>query len=155
VQVASGTYYENIIATKILGAPSFANLWSYTTGFRISSSPSIGSDGTIYGGSVDGLLYAFGAAQPPIYTLTYTAGANGSITGTSPQTVNDGADGTAVPAVPDAGYYFDCFGRNLANITPNPQGMYVVSISWTVWNSKLTDTLEAIALLLRLELRSL
>ena len=28
------------------------------------------------------------------YTLTYTAGANGTITGTSPQTVNHGASGT-------------------------------------------------------------
>ena len=28
------------------------------------------------------------------YTLTYTAGANGTITGTSPQTVNYGADGS-------------------------------------------------------------
>ena len=34
------------------------------------------------------------------YTLTYTAGAHGSITGTSPQTVNYGAAGTAVTAVP-------------------------------------------------------
>ncbi|NOY23565.1 MAG: hypothetical protein GXO70_08670 [Acidobacteria bacterium] len=40
------------------------------------------------------------------YTLTYTAGANGSISGTSPQTVNYGADGTAVTAVPDTGYHF-------------------------------------------------
>jgi hypothetical protein len=40
------------------------------------------------------------------YTLTYNAGANGSITGTTPQTVNSGADGTAVTAVPDAGYHF-------------------------------------------------
>src|SRR5205809_5311857 len=40
------------------------------------------------------------------YTLTYTAGANGSITGTSPQTVNHGSDGSAVTAVPDAGYHF-------------------------------------------------
>ena len=40
------------------------------------------------------------------YTLTYTAGANGSITGTSPQTVNHGADGTAVTAVPNTGYHF-------------------------------------------------
>ena len=40
------------------------------------------------------------------YTLTYTAGANGTITGTSPQTVNHGADGTPVTAVPDAGYRF-------------------------------------------------
>src|SRR5207244_5525546 len=40
------------------------------------------------------------------YTLTYTAGANGTITGTSPQTVNYGADGSAVTAVPDTGYHF-------------------------------------------------
>ena len=40
------------------------------------------------------------------YTLTYTAGANGTITGTSPQTVNHGADGSEVTAVPNAGYHF-------------------------------------------------
>ena len=40
------------------------------------------------------------------YTLTYTAGANGSISGTSPQTVDYGADGTAVTAVADAHYHF-------------------------------------------------
>ncbi len=40
------------------------------------------------------------------YTLTYTAGANGSISGTTPQMVNYGADGTAVTAVPDTGYHF-------------------------------------------------
>ena len=40
------------------------------------------------------------------YTLTYTAGANGSITGSSPQTVNYGANGTAVTAVADLGYHF-------------------------------------------------
>ena len=40
------------------------------------------------------------------YTLTYTAGANGSISGTSPQTVNHGASGTAVTADPAVGYHF-------------------------------------------------
>ncbi len=40
------------------------------------------------------------------YTLTYTAGANGSITGTTPQTVDYGADGAAVTAAPDANYHF-------------------------------------------------
>ena len=40
------------------------------------------------------------------YTLTYTAGANGTITGTTPQTVNYGGSGTAVTAVPDPGYHF-------------------------------------------------
>src|SRR5678815_2866868 len=40
------------------------------------------------------------------YTLTYTAGPNGSISGTSPQTVNHGASGSPVTAVPNTGYHF-------------------------------------------------
>lgn len=41
-----------------------------------------------------------------MHTLTYTAGANGSITGSSPQVVADGANGSAVTAVPNPGYTF-------------------------------------------------
>lgn len=40
------------------------------------------------------------------YTLTYTAGTNGSISGASPQTVDHGADATEVKAVPNPGYSF-------------------------------------------------
>jgi ubiquitin len=52
------------------------------------------------------------------YTLTYNAGANGTITGTSPQTVNYGADGIAVEAVPDTGYRFVQWSDGL---TANPR----------------------------------
>jgi hypothetical protein len=34
--------------------------WSYTTGRRVSSSPAIGADGTVYVGSYDDKLYALG-----------------------------------------------------------------------------------------------
>ena len=40
------------------------------------------------------------------FTLTYTAGENGSLSGDASQTVNYGEDGTAVTAVPDTGYHF-------------------------------------------------
>lgn len=40
------------------------------------------------------------------YTLTYNAGLNGSITGDVSQSVNHGADGTEVTAVPDPYYHF-------------------------------------------------
>ncbi|MGD8192157.1 beta strand repeat-containing protein [Brevibacillus ginsengisoli] len=40
------------------------------------------------------------------YTLEYAAGANGTITGIAPQTVNHGESGTEVTAVPDTGYHF-------------------------------------------------
>ncbi|HBI14744.1 MAG TPA: hypothetical protein DDY20_04415 [Desulfobulbaceae bacterium] len=53
-----------------------------------------------------------------VYTLTYTAGANGSITGTSPQTVEHGADGTEVTAVPDTGFHF---GQWSDGSTANPR----------------------------------
>jgi len=53
------------------------------------------------GSSANGVSHAITA-----YTLTYAAGANGSITGTSPQTVNHGANGTAVAAVAATGYHF-------------------------------------------------
>ena len=40
------------------------------------------------------------------FTLTYAAGAHGSLTGDATQTIDYGADGTAVTAVPDQGYHF-------------------------------------------------
>jgi hypothetical protein len=60
------------------------------------------------------------------YTLTYTAGANGSISGTSPQTINYGADGSAVTAVADSGYELSSWSdgstdnpRTDTNVTAN------------------------------------
>jgi cysteine-rich repeat protein len=41
-----------------------------------------------------------------VNTLTYNHDAHGSISGTTPQTVNDGANGTAVTPVPADGYHF-------------------------------------------------
>ena len=39
------------------------------------------------------------------HTLTYTAGTHGTISGISPQTVNNGASGSVVTAVADTGYH--------------------------------------------------
>ena len=40
------------------------------------------------------------------HTLTYATGANGSVTGATSQTINDGENGTPVTAVPSSGYQF-------------------------------------------------
>ena len=40
------------------------------------------------------------------FTLTYTAGTGGTLTGVSPQTVNYGESGTLVTAVANTGYHF-------------------------------------------------
>jgi hypothetical protein len=47
------------------------------------------------------------------YTLTYTAGSNGTISGTSPQTVTSGQDGTTVTAVPDTHFHFNKWSDDL------------------------------------------
>jgi hypothetical protein len=66
---------------------------------------------------------------PANHTLTYTAGTGGSISGTTPQTVAGGADGTAVTAVPDPGYRFDQWSD--AN-TDNPRTDLNVTADITV-----------------------
>jgi hypothetical protein len=69
------------------------------------------------------------------YTLTYTAGANGSITGTTPQTVNAGADGTAVTAVPAANYHFVKWSDNVLTATrtdTNVQGNISVTATFAI-----------------------
>lgn len=52
------------------------------------------------------------------YTVSYTAAAGGTISGTNPQTVNHGANGTAVTAVPSTGYYFTGWSDG---VTDNPR----------------------------------
>ncbi len=71
------------------------------------------------------------------YTLTYTAGANGSITGISPQTVNYGASGTAVTAVPATGYHFVQWSDAS---TTNPRTDTNVTTNITVTASFALDT---------------
>ena len=53
--------------------------------------------------TADATLYA---RWTQLFTLSYVAGANGSLTGTLSQTVASGSSGTAVTAVPDTGYRF-------------------------------------------------
>ena len=67
-----------------------------------------------------------GVIPTSVYTLTYTAGANGSITGDSSQSVEHGASGSRVTAVPDAGCYFVSWSdgvtsleRTETNVTAN------------------------------------
>ncbi|MCM8530715.1 MAG: InlB B-repeat-containing protein, partial [Lentisphaeraceae bacterium] len=44
---------------------------------------------------------------PVTYEVTFVAGANGSISGVTPQTINEGEDAQTVTAVADSGYEFD------------------------------------------------
>jgi YVTN family beta-propeller protein len=65
----------------------------------------------------------------PTYSLAYSAGSHGTLTGTASQTVNGGTDGSTVTAVPDAGYYFANWSDNS---TQNPRTDTNVSGNVTV-----------------------
>jgi len=56
-------------------------------------------------------------SNPISFSLTYIAGDNGSIVGVSSQTVNSGADGSVVTAVPATGYIFSNWS-DLSTINP-------------------------------------
>ncbi|NMC53307.1 MAG: sortase, partial [Chloroflexi bacterium] len=51
------------------------------------------------------------------YTLSYSAGANGSLTGSASQTVSPGGTGSAVTAAPNTNYKFDKWSDNLTTAT--------------------------------------
>jgi uncharacterized repeat protein (TIGR02543 family) len=71
------------------------------------------------------------------YTLTYTAGANGSIGGASPQTAYYGGSGTAVAAVPNTGSHFVNWSDGS---TQNPRTDINVATSISVMANFAIDT---------------
>ncbi|MBL7647735.1 MAG: SUMF1/EgtB/PvdO family nonheme iron enzyme [Candidatus Hydrogenedentes bacterium] len=78
-----------------------------------------------------------------LFTLTYTAGSNGSLTGPASQTIRDGADGRTVTAVPANGFGFDGWSDGVLD---NPRTDLDVSgdISVTAnFSATLTVTYEA------------
>jgi len=67
--------------------------------------------------TITNIRYTVGTPPPSYYTLTYTAGSGGSVSGTSPQSVISGGSGTAVTAVPDVGYHFVNWSDGVATAT--------------------------------------
>lgn len=91
--------------------------------YFLGNAPSIGTTvfdkviGTVYymGGTTGwGTTFA-GLPTVEQWTLTYFAGSHGSITGSTPQTVNTGASGNPVTAVPDTGYIFTQWSDAVTN----------------------------------------
>src|ERR1019366_7510081 len=74
------------------------------------------TNGQSYGFGADLTLYAQWTVITN-YTLTYTAGPNGSITGITSQTVTSGANGTSVTAVANSGYHFTQWSNGNLNAT--------------------------------------
>lgn len=79
------------------------------------------------------------------YTLTYTANAHGSVTGTTPQTVNWGTNGTAMTAVPAGGYHFTSWSDGVLTATrtdTNVTANISVSASFAIDTYTITSTVN-------------
>ena len=88
--------YSGTAASFTFTAPT--GVYTTLAKFRVKA-----SDGSLSSGFRESDEFSIVPAQ---YTLTYRAGANGSISGTTVQTVNHGSSGTEVTAVPGTGYHF-------------------------------------------------
>lgn len=78
----------------------------------------IGWDTTAYTNVTSNMTVAAQYALDINYTLTYGAGPHGSISGSTPQTVAAGSNGTPVTAIADEGYHFVDWSDS---ITDNPR----------------------------------
>lgn len=102
---------------------------------QYSSSFTLGGNGTYlyraYAQDTSGIVTStertiYVGVTPPAYTLTYSAGTGGTITGSSTQTIAIGQGGSEIIAVPDTGYTFNSWSDGLTttqrtdtNITAN------------------------------------
>ena len=79
------------------------------------------------------------------YTLSYAAGTNGTLTGTATQTVNHGASGTTVTAVPNTGYHFSSWSDGVLTATrtdASVSGAITVTANFTINRYTILSTLS-------------
>ena len=78
--------------------------------YRVSCADDLGNRTKSAGAS-------FTTSLSSTYTLTYTAGPGGTISGTTPQAVDHGSNGTAVTAQPNTGYHFVSWSDGVTTAT--------------------------------------
>ncbi|MEI7451662.1 MAG: LamG-like jellyroll fold domain-containing protein [Candidatus Falkowbacteria bacterium] len=78
-----------------------------------------------------GQVCVSGTCQASQYTLTYSAGTGGVISGTSPQTVNYGASGAQVTATPNSGYSFSSWSDNGSTLAARTDSNVTANINAT------------------------
>lgn len=98
---ANGTYTVAILSGSIA-----IDTATTTVSNGAFSVPTLDQRRASRSGATDIGAYEYNPAFPATFTLTYTAGGHGSLTGSTTQVVANGGDGAPVTAVPDAGYTF-------------------------------------------------
>ncbi len=120
----SGSYQAGLNVNISANIPAGEHFTTWTGGTPANFANANSADTTYTTAAIDETLTANFATNT--YTLTYTVDANGSINGDASQSVDHGLNGTAVTAVPNAGYQFvawsDSFPehtRTDTNVTAN------------------------------------
>ncbi len=121
------------------------------TEVTVTAEPATGYTFGVWGGDVsdntnpatitmdaDKSVTAYFIEEQTEYTVTFQAGANGSITGTLEQTVAAGGDATEVSAVPDTGYVFSGWTGGYTG-TENPLTITGVSSDMTITANFIAD----------------
>jgi hypothetical protein len=130
---SSGTQYTLMTSVTPSGAGSLAANPSQTgypsgTQVKLTASPNPGYLFSSWSGGASGtanpltitmsgntaITAGFSAKS---YTMTYSAGANGIISGITPQTVSSGGNGTQVTAVANTGYHFTSWSDGVMTAT--------------------------------------
>lgn len=106
--VAAGFDGANARATHSFRITDPNGDFVYFTGKITSNMLSFGDANTVYNGSftIEVTNSLIQTGDLTVYTLTYAAGANGSIVGVTSQLVESGGDGVAVYAAADSGFTF-------------------------------------------------
>ena len=136
---ASQTVNSGASASAVTAVPATGYhfvQWTGTGGFTSTSNPL-----TFANVTADQTLTASFAVTT--FTVTFTAGSNGSLTGTASQTVNSGAATSAVSAVPATGYHFvQWTGPGSSTSTSNPITVSNVTASQTLTASFAINTFQ-------------
>ena len=99
------------------------------SGYHISSvvvdggSPSIISSIQFANISADHTVNVTFTANLPTYTITYSGGSHGTISGSSSQSVTSGSDGSQVTASPNIGYHFVEWQEGGVSASTNPSAI--------------------------------
>ena len=115
--------YTNSATVTVLGAGSLTK-----TGYTLTNWNTVANgSGTSYATNAtftitsNVTLYAQWTINT--YTLTYTAGANGTLSGTTPQTVTYNGNGNTVTAVPSTGYHFTSWSDGVSTAARTDMGI--------------------------------
>lgn len=105
--ITSGNYFnfssESTGIMEVRDGNHVAELTGFVTNGLIRIDDGV-VDATYFNIAYDGTNTTL--AAKPIFTLTYSAGDHGSLSGNASQQVPQGEDGSAITAVPDQDYYF-------------------------------------------------